>query len=669
MKKKKPPVKAKPKKAAKPVEAKAKPSVKTILAVAYLRKSQRESQTASEREQEEKSIADQRGRIAMMVPLEANSEYRIVKEYEDVGVPGWKRGAARPGFQKLVDELSQTQAIAILTDDADRFSRASEMETLHDTQHLIEHHGLRFIHCCNQGCLDFATDEFAAMRLAMWAMSSHAHSTRLGRRIAEARIKAAKMEDGPMRSGGYAPYAMVVVNAKGKIIKPGERPPKGERGCSLKPGDPEKVEVVKWIFREFVGKMRSINDLAGHLNDKKVNGKKVPPPRGSTWFVSTVKRILQQPAYAGYFSYNAVKGATFFVTDKEHKVVPANRYEKNKERFWRKTDEGRVLVPGVYTPRIISEKLFQRAQERFKEFADPDNPYRPRTGSFALGHVLYCGHCGGRLFGCHPTGRDYNTYRCNSQQVRGKGACQAYEVREDRLLPTILAKLHRKIRSFTAIIDNPPEHLVAHRGLAERKDRRRRLENERTRKAAEVDKAKRNMALADAEVFPVVAAEFKALRAELAAIERQLEEQPEKFGGHTREELKELNAFWDECLKEAVSVAIPAEVDLASNGLFQDPFSEGRKVLFNPAKINAVLTRLGCRIEVFWESRTITIQPRKKGKGKRGEAPVKKTQQRHPFLKATGVLGLEPIEILGSLPLTGSVLTRSPTRYSAAKMP
>src|SRR5262245_50343188 len=106
--------------------SKKKETKRQILAVAYLRKSTKE-------EGHEKSIADQLARIMRLRPPEKDAEYKIVRVYDkDKGVPGWKRGAKRPDYNRLVSDLSETKAKAILVDDMDRFSRADRMETIHD---------------------------------------------------------------------------------------------------------------------------------------------------------------------------------------------------------------------------------------------------------------------------------------------------------------------------------------------------------------------------------------------------------------------------------------------------------------------------------------------------------------------------------------------------------
>ena len=208
-----------------------------------------------------------------MKPPDDGATYEIVRWYDkDKGVPGWKRGAERPDYFKLVSELKAVGAKAILVDDMDRFSRADSMETVSDVQKLREL-GVRYVHAVNQGCRDLITGGgIVTMQIAMEANASHEFSTRLSRRIAEARCDRAK--DG-LRSGGAAPSGMAMADINGNPVSAG---PKGNgdlRGCRLLPGDPKEIKVVRWIFEQFVKHFKSLNSISGQLN---TNGT-LPPRR------------------------------------------------------------------------------------------------------------------------------------------------------------------------------------------------------------------------------------------------------------------------------------------------------------------------------------------------------------------------------------------------------
>jgi len=70
-----------------------------IKAVAYCRKSTSEDGA-------EQSIRDQLRRIRELRPAVDGARYEIVRVYDnDLGVPGWKRGAARPDYHRLVEDI------------------------------------------------------------------------------------------------------------------------------------------------------------------------------------------------------------------------------------------------------------------------------------------------------------------------------------------------------------------------------------------------------------------------------------------------------------------------------------------------------------------------------------------------------------------------------------
>ena len=102
------------------------------------------------------------------------------------------------------------------------------------------------------------------MQIAMEANASHEFSTRLSRRIANARLDAARTGK---RTGGQAPYGLAN---------------DGQGG--LKPGNPKEVKWVRWIFNQFVKYLKSMNWIAAELNRQKV-----PPGTAACWYVKTVQ--------------------------------------------------------------------------------------------------------------------------------------------------------------------------------------------------------------------------------------------------------------------------------------------------------------------------------------------------------------------------------------------
>src|SRR6185369_6999955 len=92
-----------------------------VSAVGYLRKSTK-GERVDGRQRQEKSIDQQKTEI---IKLAQTSGYRIVRWYTDAGVSGWKRGAQRPEFYRMLQDAKDLADFkAVLVDDVDRFSRA-----------------------------------------------------------------------------------------------------------------------------------------------------------------------------------------------------------------------------------------------------------------------------------------------------------------------------------------------------------------------------------------------------------------------------------------------------------------------------------------------------------------------------------------------------------------
>src|SRR6516162_5861577 len=97
---------------------------KLVPAVAYTRKStkgEKFDRHGKKQKRQEKSLAQQKEEIGKL----ARGDFEIVKWFEDEGISGWKRGAKRPAYQKMLAEVKALSARAVLCDHIDRFNRAS----------------------------------------------------------------------------------------------------------------------------------------------------------------------------------------------------------------------------------------------------------------------------------------------------------------------------------------------------------------------------------------------------------------------------------------------------------------------------------------------------------------------------------------------------------------
>jgi DNA invertase Pin-like site-specific DNA recombinase len=539
-----------------------------IRAVGYLRKSTKE-------DAHETSLADQKSRILKMRPKEEGMRYEIVRWYADPATPGWKRGHKRPDYFKLVNDIRDKRDVeALLVDDADRFSRADSMETVHDVQVLREL-GIRYIHADNQGVKDLTKNPaMTAMQIALEANASHEHCTRLSRRIAATRAK--KAAEG-IRTGGRAPYAM-----------------ESDGQGALRPGNHKQLKTLQWLFIQ-VGNHRSKNSLAAELNKRGV-----PGSDGGLWYGRTIEVLLRNRAYRGEFTYNKEPRSPFHRLDANGQVVEKSEANGTGKRYSKQ---------GVYEP-VIDPALFDKVQKRL-DVLKRDVTRRKRIG-YALTGVLVCGHCRaagrrGSMCGMHSHGKSGNSspiiYRC-SAAGQGVGLCGHRQVRQDRILPFIVKMLGKELTDLKELLAQPPDSLS--NPSKERNEHREQLEHDRDALAAKIEKAEENLLFCeDPRTRQSLDKKVSALRDQLDKLEAELTSEPGTTKGYSDDELQALADWWDKFDKTAISLPVSAEANLAhAGGLLNDPFSDESAIKVDPRAINEALLALGCEVTLWWQTRT-----------------------------------------------------------------
>jgi DNA invertase Pin-like site-specific DNA recombinase len=544
------------------------PPPQLIRGIAYCRKStkgDRLDRHGKKKQRQEKSIQQQKDEILKL----AKDRYEIAAWREDEGISGWKRGWRRPDFDRMLNEVSQLKVEAIVCDNIDRFSRAAFDEVQEDANALRKA-GVRWIVTCSHGTYDLGKKhdigEILKFVVAVWAANEY--SRQLSRRISLARKMRA--EEGK-RSGGGAPYGLEL------------------DGDGLKPGDPAKRKWVRWLFEQAdqVGnKHRSLSSLAGELNQKGVK-----PPKGKKWSVRSIGLILRRRAYRGDFTYGSNPQGQFYRLDDKGEVV--DKEEVNGIRR-----EPVIVHEGKYTKPLVDPDLFDRVQKRLDRIAK-DKCARKRE--YALSGLLWCAHCGSRMHGIKQW--SHVKYRCSDQAMHGPGSCPQRMVREDWLLPRLIAKL--KI-SLHDLVTNAPEHLVN----PPRKDRKR--------TAREKDKLSNRIAIA---VESLMAATTKETRQEIDKRINEMRDELRKLDaelaapeakGWSNEQLEALMEFWQEFERTAMSLPVSVEDNLAlGGGINQDWSSEESCILIDPMKVNGLLHELGIKVSLLWRDE---VQVSKTGK-------------------------------------------------------
>ncbi|WP_313133764.1 recombinase family protein [Anaerocolumna sp.] len=175
---------------------------------------------------------------------------------------------------------------------------------------------------------------------------------------------------------------------------------------------PDEAEIVKTIFNKYVYEGLTFFQLAKYLNTLNLKTK-----QGKNFERRSVEYIIQNPIYKGYVRWNRVHNDT--------KTV-------KKESEW-------IIEKGELEP-IISEELFEKAQERFSKEYTPLSKSRPVTEyKHWLSGLIKCGHCGRTMTSSTTTRSRYKQFICNGYS---KGKCPiSNSVSENILTPYIMKNL------------------------------------------------------------------------------------------------------------------------------------------------------------------------------------------------------------------------------------
>ncbi|WP_097014817.1 recombinase family protein [Anaerocolumna aminovalerica] len=180
----------------------------------------------------------------------------------------------------------------------------------------------------------------------------------------------------------------------------------------------EEAEIVKTIFNKYVYEGLTSFQLAKYLNALNLKTK-----QGKKFERRSVEYIIQNPIYMGYIRWNRVHNDSRTVKD---------------ESEW-------IIEKGEQVP-IISEELFEKAQERFNREYAPLSKSRPVTEyKHWLSGLIKCVHCGRTMTSSTTTRSKYRQFICNGYN---KGKCPiSNSVSENILIPYIMKNLEEIIAS------------------------------------------------------------------------------------------------------------------------------------------------------------------------------------------------------------------------------
>lgn len=342
----------------------------TIPVVLYLRMSS---------DKQECSIDDQRKELTEYCRQHG---YRIVREYSDEGISGWK-GKERLGFQELIADASKREFQAVVCWDQSRFSRFSPVEANY-YWHILQRESVR-VETMKEGRLDL--DSLGGWLTASISQHGKAEYVR-SMAVDIARGQRGKRAEGYWLS--LAPF--------------GYRKPPG-KNQRLILGPPEEVAAVQLMFK-LRAQGYGYQAIAGILNSR--TG--VKPQFAEAWGKPCIRSSLQRVTYLG------------------HCLIGASA----RPRFASKGES--KLVENAH-PAIIDRVTWDAVRR-----LDGTTPKRHGKGEGSpLAGLLHCCQCGKPLY----DKKRNDTYVCSSYHAYGK--CNYNQIDRRQILEIVATKIREEV--------------------------------------------------------------------------------------------------------------------------------------------------------------------------------------------------------------------------------
>ena len=352
--------------------------------------------------QSESSIEDQVRLCEVRLDFE---RWNLMEIYHDEGVSGSTPVAYRIGGVQLLSDAKAKKFDVLVMESLDRLSRnLVEQETI---VRRLEHGGIRIL-----GISD-GYDSNQTGRQLVRGMRGLINEVYLE----DLRKKTHRGMSGQVARGFAASSA-----AYGYINV------KGEHGSTIEI-DTEAAQQVQWIFEEFAGG-RSCRSIIFELNERKIKS-----PRGSSWGISSLygspakgSGLLNNELYKGRHIWNRSQWL------KDPDTGKRKRFER-PESEWCINDREDL--------RIISEKLWEKARNRFKEsrYKGGIKGKGGRVRSL-LGGLMSCGKCGAPIVVVSS-----HSYGCSNRMNRGPTICEGVNVNRKETEKKMLAEIREMLLS------------------------------------------------------------------------------------------------------------------------------------------------------------------------------------------------------------------------------
>jgi DNA invertase Pin-like site-specific DNA recombinase len=482
----------------------AKAILPTDAAVLYLRMSdERQEHSIEAQQQELQRYAEKHG-------------YKVLREYLDEAISGDNTGR-RAGFLRMREDAAKGEFSVVLCWDQDRFGRFDPIEGGFWIL-PFRNAGVR-LETIAQGKIDW--NDFAGRLIYLVQQEGkHAYLRDLSRNVTRGLLSSAKAGRGG--TGGTSPQGLR--------------------------NDPERAEIVRRIFREYLRPGASLRSVASGLSRDGIRS-----PKGNLWTTTTVRYVLRNRKYTGdYVRFR-------FRAGKYHGVEDGEIVSRSKNDSF---EEVKPMVVENHHEGIIDRRTFQAAQAKLA--TQQKRTAKRSARQYVFTGLLKCGDCGHSMTGRpYHRGQGQAIYRCHHYTTGGRDACHSNTIQETSLVDAVVRKMQMELFSEAAI----GRLLVAYRKrLADRRTTAP-IDDGRLRKRIEVldeqiDQGVERVLSAPEKLVTSIYAKIEKLREERDRLQAELHAagQPETGSSATDDKKVEEAARVLRDIREAFTDSKPEEI-------------------------------------------------------------------------------------------------------------
>jgi len=323
-------------------------------------------------DQQTRSPEQQREACAALVKSKG---WKHVAEFVDDAVSG-DATEKRVGFQQMIAAAERGDFNVVAVWDCARFGRFDAAESGY-WSHRLRQAGVT-LWSVTEGRIDWSNSTDRLMS-AFKAETNHAFLQTLANNVVRGRAAAARRG----RVSGRTPFGFdrQYIDATGAVVKVVSfrqrfRRPKEWVERLIPSAEPGAVEELQNIFAQFIAG-RPIRAIVRDLNARGVT-----TGTGGPWSPETVRKLLQNEAYAGRSAFG----------------------KKSRGRFSRTE----LIVDEASHEPLVSIPDWEKVQAIVAQRRE--RKVKPRESAFPLSGILTCSQCGGRMWGGHRG--ETRIYRC-----------------------------------------------------------------------------------------------------------------------------------------------------------------------------------------------------------------------------------------------------------------